>query len=124
MDKKILIIEDEEFLLDALLIKLKEKGFSVVSTIKEKEVFEILKENQIALILLDLVLPNIDGLDFLKKIKLNNKTKNIPVIILSNLGQKTEIREGLNLGAEEYIVKTSITLDRIVNRVSKYVNKK
>ena len=69
------------------------------------------------LILLDLILPGIDGFEVLKRIKEDEKTASIPVVILSNLGQKDEIEKGLNLGAVDFLIKAHFTPEEIVEKI-------
>ena len=73
------------------------------------------------LILLDILMPKVDGYEMLKKIKNNAKTKKLPVIIFSNLSQKDEIEKGLKLGANDYIIKTSVTPTELAQRVKDYL---
>ena len=83
----------------------------------------ILTSEKIDVILLDIVLPGVNGIEFLKEIKANEKLKHIPVIILSNLGQKKEIEKGLKIGAEQYIIKAHSTPNEIISKVMEVINK-
>ncbi len=69
------------------------------------------------MVLLDLVLPGVDGFDILKEVKETPETSKIPVIILSNLGQREEVERGLKLGADDYLIKAHFTPDEIINKV-------
>lgn len=115
----ILIVEDDKFLANLLNRKLEDEGFGVHSALDAEEGLKILGEYEIDLILLDLLLPGMHGFTFLEKIKRAPTTKDIPVIILSNLGQKEDVERGLALGAKTYIVKAELTLDEIVIRINK-----
>lgn len=115
----ILIIEDDRFLADLLNRKLEDEGFRVHSVLDAEEGLKILEEYEIDLILLDLLLPGMHGFKFLEKIKGKPATKNIPVIILSNLGQKEDVEKGLALGANAYIIKAELTLDEIVLKINR-----
>lgn len=115
--KKILLVEDDPFLIDIYTTKLKEVGFSVESVSKGKEALKKIKEEKIDLILLDIVLPEETGFSFLKKIKESPEFKEIPVIILSNLGQKREVEEGLHLGATKYLIKAHFTPSEVVEEI-------
>ncbi len=118
---KILVVEDDKFLRGLLVRKLESFSFGVESAVSGEEAVKKIKKVFPQLILLDLVLPGIDGFDVLREIKAEEKTKNIPVIILSNLGQKEEVERGLKLGAEDYMIKAHFTPDEIVEKVKKYI---
>jgi len=109
-DKKarLLIVEDEPALCDIFATKLKMADYEVICMPDGVAGLEAALHDQPALILLDLIMPLKDGFDVLRDLKLDDRTKDIPVIIMSNLGQDFEIKRGLSLGAEEYLVKTSI----------------
>ena len=69
------------------------------------------------MVVLDLLMPNVDGFEILRKIKSNEDTKHIPVIVLSNLGQKSEVDRAKELGAEKFIIKATVGLDQIVPEI-------
>ena len=73
------------------------------------------------MILLDIMLPDIDGFDLLETIKNNENTKKIPVIIISNLGQPEDIQQGRSLGGKDYLVKSDLSLDEVVKKIRKYL---
>ena len=85
---------------------------------------ELEKDDLPDIILLDLLLPKISGFDVLKKVKETEKTKNIPVIILSNLGSQEEIAKGLRLGAASYLIKANVLLDEVVKKIKEIVAKR
>jgi DNA-binding response OmpR family regulator len=120
--KKILMVEDDIFLRKLYRDQLTRKGFQFTEAINGEEGTNKIISEHPDLVLLDLMLPLKNGFDVLKEIKHNKDTENIPVIIISNLGQESDIKEGLNLGAEDYFVKTEMRLsdiiDRIVSRLS------
>lgn len=117
MAKNILIIEDDEFLRGLINKKLTAEGFNMVSAIDGEDGLKKAKEEKIDLILLDLVLPNMDGFEVLSKIKQDQSTAKIPVVILSNLSQKEDIDKGIKLGAADYLVKAQFTPEEIVEKV-------
>jgi DNA-binding response OmpR family regulator len=117
---KIMIIEDDEFLVKAYRLKFNRLGFQVVIASNGVEGLEIVSRESPSLIILDLMLPKMDGFEFLKRIKSDRKSKSIPVVALSNLGQKTDQEKALALGAAEYFIKTEYTLDDIVKKIKKY----
>lgn len=117
--KKILVVEDDQLLLDLCCKKLQKEGFDVDIAIDGNTALEKIISNKPDLILLDLVLPGIDGFEILKKIRedSDDKIKKIPVIILSNLGQESDIEKGKKLGAADYFIKASVTMDEIARKV-------
>jgi DNA-binding response OmpR family regulator len=116
MAKKILIIEDDEFLRQLISKKISSEGFEVSSAIDGTDGIEKVKNEMPDLILLDLLLPTTDGYEVLSKIKADNATKAIPVIILSNLGQQDEINKAMKLGAIDFLVKAQLTPEEIVEK--------
>jgi len=116
---KILVVEDDKFLRELLVRKLEGEGLSTVTAADGAEALQKMEETMPKLVLLDLILPGIDGFDVLKKMKENPAIANIPVIILSNLGQKEEVEKGLKLGASDYMIKAHFTPDEIVEKVQK-----
>ena len=119
MAKKILVIEDEKTLRFLITKILTEEGFEVYEAIDGEQGLEKAKQTTPDLILLDLRLPGINGFDVLTEIKKDAQLESTQVIILSNLGQKEEIKKGMNLGATDYMIKAHFTLDEIVSRVKK-----
>lgn len=117
MKKKVLIVEDEKDLRFFLKTALLQGGFEVREAIDAEDALEKIHEEKPDLILLDIILPRKSGFDFLIEIKKEPEFESIPVIIVSNLGQREEIERGLELGAKDYIVKANFTLDEIVKKV-------
>lgn len=119
--KKILIIEDDQLLLELSSTKLQKEGFVVEMAIDSEEGLRKALSVNPDLILLDLVLPGMSGFEILKQIKENpDKTiSNIPIIILSNLGQDSDIKKASELGASGYLVKASVTIDEIATKIRK-----
>jgi len=117
--KNILLIEDDPFLIDIYTTKLKELDFSVDVARDGQEGLRKLKEKDFDLLVLDIVLPNIDGWQVLKEIGEDEKLKNLKVIILSNLGQKEEVEKGLTLGAIKYLIKAHYTPQEVVDEIKK-----
>jgi len=114
---KILVAEDDKFLLAAYAAKLKTSGFDAVLASDGEEAVNKTKTEKPDLILLDLVMPKKDGFDVLYDLKNNPETKNIPVIILSNLGQEEDIAKGKKLGAVDYLVKSNIAIKDVVSKI-------
>lgn len=120
--KKILIIEDDNFLRELIADKLTQQGFQVIEAIDGQEGLDICQEQKPDLIILDLILPTIDGFEVLKIIKQDPQLSSIPVLILSNLGRPNEIKKGLDLGAKDYMVKSNFTLSEILNKVTETIS--
>ncbi len=117
----VLVIEDDKFLRELLVRKLTSEGFDVKNAIDAEAVFTILAQKIPDVILCDLILPGIDGFEILRRIKADPKTANVPVVILSNLGQKEDLDKAMALGAKDFMVKANFTLDEIVTKVRSVV---
>ena len=122
--KKILIIEDDSFLSEMYSTKLIEEGFEIEVASDGKQGFEKIKTINPDLFLLDIVLPKMDGFEILEKIKKDNEFKNVPVVLLTNLGQKNEVDRGMSLGADEYIIKAHFTPTAVVSKVKEILEGK
>lgn len=122
---KILIIDDDEFLLDMYSIKFREQGFDVEIAFSGLDGIEKIKGGLSPdIILVDLVMPNMDGFEFLKEVKGKNLLKSAKIIILSNLGQESDIKKGLSLGADDYIIKAHFTPSEIIKKIMALLKKK
>ena len=117
MEKTILIIEDDKFLRELIAQKLTKEGYKMSEAVDGEEGIKKVKEEKPDLVLLDLILPGIDGFEVLSQIKGDQTTSSIPVIILSNLGQKEDIERGLKLGAVDYLIKAHFTPGEIIEKV-------
>jgi len=115
---KVLIIEDDKFLLKAYSIKLEKEKFSVILATDGASGLRLAKKEKPSLVILDLMLPKMNGFEFLKKIKNDDALKNIPVIVISVLGQKTDQKKAIKLGAEKYLIKTDHTLEEIMKNIN------
>lgn len=122
--KRILLVEDEDFIRDLYKRQLELAGFQVDAKPNGAEGLVAAKQNPYDLVLLDIMLPDINGLEILKQLKQGPVSKNTPIVMLTNLGQDTVIKEGFTLGAEGYLIKASYTPDQIVQEVKNIVNKK
>lgn len=121
---KILIIEDDKFLRELIIRKLSgEKDFQVVSAVDGESGLKVFKEERPDLVLLDLILPGIDGFEVLSKVKQEPDLSSVPVIILSNLGQRDDVERGMKLGAVDYMVKAHFTPNEIVDKIKQMLAK-
>jgi DNA-binding response OmpR family regulator len=116
----ILIIEDDEFLRSLIARKLESEKFKVVTAV-DGESGVAAANDKPSLILLDLLLPGLDGFEVLKKIKENESLKSIPVIIFSNLGQRDDIEKAKSLGVTDYMIKANFTLDDLVGKIKAHL---
>lgn len=124
--KKIVLVEDEQLLREICAKQLLIAGFDVVTVIDGGEAMEIIRKECPDLILLDILLPTLDGFEILKQVKndKNPKLASIPVIMLSNLGQDSDIEKAKTLGANGYLVKAHFTTTEIVEEVRKVLTEK
>ncbi len=117
--KKILIIEDDNFLQGLEASKLKKNGYEVIAASNGEEGMEKINEPGINLILLDLILPKIDGFEILKKIKETDTLKGVPIIVFSNLSEDKDMQKAKELGATSFMVKSNFTLDELEDHINK-----
>ncbi len=120
--KKILIVEDDRFLREIASQKLEADGFVVESATNGTEALEHLEKNaRPDIIVLDLILPGISGFEVLEKVKQNAVLKDIPVVILSNLGQEEDIEKAKSLGATDYLVKAHFSFAEIIKKIREII---
>jgi len=117
MAKTILIVEDDKFLRELIVRKLIQEDFSTSEAIDGEDGIKKIKEEKPDLVLLDLILPGIDGFEVLLKMKEDISLAQIPVIILSNLGQKDDVERGFKLGAVDYLIKAHFTPGEIIEKI-------
>lgn len=117
----IMIVEDDSFVMDIFKTKLLQEGFLVVEAINGIEALKKLKNVKPDLMLLDIIMPYVSGLEVLKKMKENEDTKNIPVILLTNLSQKEEVDKGMELGARDYLIKSHFTPSEVLEKIKNYL---
>jgi DNA-binding response OmpR family regulator len=117
--KKILIIEDDPFLLSMYVTKLEANGFMVASEENGENGIGKIKKEKPDLLLLDILLPGKDGFEILEEMKKNDELKDIPVILLTNLGQRKDVEKGLELGAVDYLIKAHFTPSEVITKISK-----
>ena len=115
--KKILIIEDDPFLNEMYVTKFTQANFEVEVAIDGQEGLQKIEKNKPDLILLDIVLPKMDGFEILTKMKANTELKDIPVILLTNLSQRDEVKRGLDLGANDYLIKAHFMPSEVIKKI-------
>jgi len=119
--KKIMIVEDDSFVLDIYQTKLSQEGYTVIEARNGVEAMKKLEKEKPDLLLLDIVMPYMDGIEVLKKIRERADLKNLPVILLTNLSQKEEINVGLGLGASDYLIKSHFTPSEVMEKIKIYL---
>jgi DNA-binding response OmpR family regulator len=120
---KIVLVEDDTFLAGMYVTKLNLEGFDVSLASDGEKGLKIAKEEKPAIILLDVILPKMSGFDVLKDLKEDPNTKNIPVILLTNLGQRDDVKKGLDLGAVDYLIKAHFMPSEVVEKIKKLISK-
>lgn len=115
--KKILFIEDEPSLQKATSSFFLDEGYEILSAMDGENGINLAKEKNPDIILLDLILPKKDGFEVMQELKQNPDTKNIPIIILSNLDTSADVDRALELGATTYLVKTNYKLEEIIQKI-------
>lgn len=113
---RILIVEDDRFLQKILLLKFAAEGFDVTAASDGDEALKQILADPPDLILLDLILPKMNGFELLTEMRTNPKTRQLPVIVLSNLGQEEDIRRVRDLGAMDFLVKSNLSIQDVVQR--------
>lgn len=121
--KKILIIEDDRVLVKALRTEFEEFGYDVRVFMEGEGAYEEVVRVKPDLIILDLVLPGVHGFEILKKVNNNKIVKNIPVIIVTNLGEDSDKEKAFNLGAYDFLIKASIDLDELSRKINKVIKR-
>jgi len=121
--KKILIIEDEKNLADMYKLRFEQGDYQVLAAYNGFPGVEMAIKEKPDLVLLDIIMPYKDGYQVIQDLKREPQTKDIPIIIFSNLGQKEEIEKGLKLGAVDYLVKTDLTPSEALEKVRAFFEK-
>lgn len=114
---KILIIEDDRYISKMYQLKLSLEGYEVVVAENGKQGVDKVKEFAPDIILLDILMPELDGFQVLNIVKGEDESKKIPVLIMSNLGQEDHIQKGMEMGAIGYIVKSQFTPSKVVEKI-------
>jgi DNA-binding response OmpR family regulator len=121
---KILIIEDDRYISKMYQLKLSLEGYEVLVAENGREGVDKIKEFMPDIALLDILMPELDGFEVLKIVKGDEATKDIPVLIMSNLGQEDHVEKGMKLGAVGYIVKSQYTPSKVVEKIKSVIDEK
>lgn len=123
-DKKtILLVEDDVFVSDIYQTKISSEGYEVILAENGLEAIKKLEKSIPDLILLDIIMPYMDGMETLRKIKSEEKWKKIPIILLTNLSDKEKIEEALGVGADDFLIKSHFTPSEVISKVNMLLNK-
>lgn len=120
---KILIIEDDHFLLSLLAEKFVQLGFDTEMAVDGEDGLNKMINHRYDLVILDMILPKMDGFKVLEEAKKNQSIKDMPIIVASNLYDKNDIDKALSLGARDYIIKAYNSPENIADRVKVFLNK-
>lgn len=118
---KIVLVEDDAFLAGMYVAKLNLENFEVHLAPDGEKGLKTAQAELPSIILLDIILPKMSGFDVLKSLKENPATKDIPVILLTNLGQRDDVQKGLDLGASDYLIKAHFMPSEVVDKIKKLV---
>jgi DNA-binding response OmpR family regulator len=119
MTKNVLLVEDDLFIRDLYKRQLSLAGFQIECATTGLEALQKTEQNKFDIILLDIMLPDMNGIDILKKVMANEATKNVPVAMLSNMAQEDIMAEALKIGAKKYLIKSLLTPDEVLTEVNK-----
>jgi len=120
-NKKIILVEDDQAILEMYNLKFKEEGLNLVSVADGLEGLDLIKKEKPAIVMLDVMLPRMDGFAILTEMKNDSALKDIPVLLLTNLGQLSDKEKGKSLGATDYIVKSSLTPTQVLEKIKSYL---
>ena len=122
--KKIMWVEDDSFLSDIIARKLSTENCVLVHAKDGESALSILESDVPDIMLLDILLPGMNGFELLEKVKANPRIKDVPVILLSNLGQESDVEKGKSLGANRFLIKATLTLDEIIDQMTEVLAEK
>jgi len=121
VQKKILLVEDDPLLVKMYTAKFTKEGFQVISAQDGEAGLNLALKGDVNIIILDVMMPKLSGIDLLTKLRQDPRGKDIPVLMLTNLTQEEEAQKALSLGAKEYLIKANLTPSQVVERVKKYI---
>jgi DNA-binding response OmpR family regulator len=121
---KILLIEDDPFLSSMYSTKFEMENFSVLAAVDGEKGLKLALTERPDVILLDIIMPKMNGFEVLEKLKDSTITKDVPVILLTNLNQKDEIEKGMSLGATDYLIKAHFMPSEVVDKIKKVIGSK
>ena len=120
----IFVVEDNKFLMKFYRIKLEKEGYNVVCACDGEEAMQKIQTETPDIILLDIIMPKKSGMDVLAELKKDPKFQNIPVLILTNLGQEEDMKKAIDAGADDYIVKADTSFEDVLSKIEKHLKEK
>lgn len=121
--KKVLIIEDDDHISKIYGIKLSKENVDTIVARDGEEGINMIVSEKPDLVLLDLMIPKKDGFTVLEEVKKTPFGKNLPILVLSNLGQENDIKKATSLGAADYFIKVNLSIQEVIDKVNKYLGK-
>ena len=121
MSNVVLLVEDSDFIRDMYKLKLSKAKIDVVEAVDGAMALSMISEHKPKLVLLDLMMPNVTGIEVLEELDKNKMTPELPVIVLTNLMDKPTIDKAKKLGARDYIVKTDLTPGEVLDKIMPYL---
>lgn len=121
MAKIVLLVEDNDFIRKMYQFKLAKSGIDVIETADGESALKEIKEHMPDVVLLDIMMPGISGIDVLKKLKEDGLVPKLPVIVLTNVMNQSSIKQAKELGAKDYIVKTDLTPSQVLDKIKTYL---
>ena len=122
MSKTVLLVEDNEFIRNMYQLKLSKAGLTVVEAVDGQMALDKIKASKPDLVLLDMMMPNMSGIDVLKQLHKDKLIPDLPVIVLTNIMNSQAITEARDLGARDYIIKTDLTPSQVIDKLKPYLN--
>ena len=125
IEARVLVVEDDQFLGDLLKTKLEKENFGVSTAMDGPTGVEKILKERPDIVLLDIILPGVDGFEVLKRVRTDasESISRIPIVLLSNLGQETDIEKGRALGANDYLIKSNFTIDEIITKIRAVISR-
>jgi CheY-like chemotaxis protein len=118
---KILVVEDDAEIAMAIVEVLEEAEYEVEHVVSGEKAMEKVEKGDVGMVLLDIMLPGMDGYEVLRRMKSESKYFDIPVVMLSNLGQSSEIDKAVEMGAKDYLIKANVDLSKLLEVTKKYM---
>jgi CheY-like chemotaxis protein len=118
LTKQILLVEDDRFLRRACAARLRQRGWTVLTAVDGEEALHIIRSERLDLVLLDMLMPKLHGLDVMRALKTEERTQSIPVLVLSNSSREQDVQAIMELGAVGYLVKANLSLQELGDRVA------
>ena len=119
----VLVVEDNALILGFVNKTVSDAGFKVTSVTNAEDALKSIQEHKPDIILLDIILPGMDGLEFLKTVRKDGELKNIPVVIISNLSGRDDVDKGMLMGANSYLIKSNILPEDVIKKITEVLKR-